>query len=76
MAAKTGNTKIKLPPLKSSTTKGRSLQYKLNNQGCHSKLPQCRKFVLYCIYLQLLYLLIFIECIYCIYTLYFYIYLI
>ena len=40
-------------------------------QGYHSKLPQCRKFVFSCIYLQLMYLLIFIECIYCIYTLYF-----
>ena len=56
MAAKTGNTKIKLPPLKSSTTeKGRPLQYKYwNIQGGHSKLPQCRKFVFYCIYLQII----------------------
>ena len=42
MAAKTGNTRIKLPPLESSTTeKGRSLQYKDKvkrdvTPNCHS----------------------------------------
>ena len=71
MAAKTGNTKIKLPPLKSSTTekKGRSLQYKLNNQGCHSKLPQCRNLVFICNYCIYYCVLIIIFDIYCIYTL-------
>ena len=66
MAAKTGSTRIKLPPLKSSTTeKGRSLQYK--DKVLRDVTPNCHN-------VKNLYFTVFIYN-YCIYYLYlFYLY--